>query len=188
MQADIENLIFENFMKNLPFEGWTQENLKLSSKQAKQPADFGELLFLNGVDDVFKKYTDHLLQSLTAGNAHGTTAKIKAALHSLFKELAKNRIATTKTVTYLLHPWNIEKFIKFNWCIADYIWTEVVCDTSTDFNYYTKRTLLAMVVKSSLLYYISDDSFEHSDTIDFIDRKLNDVLRIGKFVSSFCNV
>jgi ubiquinone biosynthesis protein COQ9 len=63
---------------------------------------------------------------------------------------------------------------------VDAIW-HAAGDTSADFAWYTKRGILAGVYSSTLLYWLRDVSDEDADTFAFLDRRLGDVARIGKF-------
>ena len=44
-----------------------------------------------------------------------------------------------------------------------------------------KRIILSGVYTSTLLFWINDESNELKNTEDFLDRRLKDVLKIGKF-------
>jgi ubiquinone biosynthesis protein COQ9 len=54
-------------------------------------------------------------------------------------------------------------------------------DTSTDFNFYTKRAILAGVYSSTLLRWFTDDSEDEKPTFEFLDRRIEDVMRFEKF-------
>ena len=56
-------------------------------------------------------------------------------------------------------------------------------DTSTDFNFYTKRATLAGVYSSTLLYWLNDRSPGSEATWGFLDRRIDDVMRIEKLKS-----
>ena len=73
---------------------------------------------------------------------------------------------------------------KLAWRTVDSIWTNIAMDKSTDFNYYTKRGLLLCVYNLASLYWISDESVDFADTKDFIVRRLDDTVTIGKKVKS----
>ena len=60
------------------------------------------------------------------------------------------------------------------------IW-EILGDTSTDVNWYTKRAILAGVYSSVLLFWLGDDSYESADTWEFLDRRINNVMQIETF-------
>ncbi|MGH6948453.1 MAG: COQ9 family protein, partial [Kiloniellales bacterium] len=52
-------------------------------------------------------------------------------------------------------------------------------DTATDYNYYSKRLLLAGVMSATLLVWLDDRSESHATTWRFLDRRLDEVIAIG---------
>lgn len=65
--------------------------------------------------------------------------------------------------------------------ITDDVW-HAAGDQSTDYNWYTKRGLLAGVYTATELYMLTDYSPEFADTWDVLDRRLRDVMNIGKLL------
>ncbi len=47
-------------------------------------------------------------------------------------------------------------------------------------NWYSKRALAASVYAATELYMLTDRSFAHADTWAFLDRRLEDVMMLGK--------
>ena len=70
--------------------------------------------------------------------------------------------------------------------VSDEIW-HLSGDTSTDFNYYTKRIILMNVYSASFFYFLRDNSAEYSKTKDFIDKQISYVLKFGKLKSNLLN-
>ncbi|MBM3515680.1 MAG: COQ9 family protein, partial [Alphaproteobacteria bacterium] len=62
---------------------------------------------------------------------------------------------------------------------VDAIW-RAVGDKSIDFNFYTKRALLAAVYGSTLLYWLDDRSNNCANTWAFLDRRIADVMKVPK--------
>ena len=60
---------------------------------------------------------------------------------------------------------------------VDLIWY-AVGDKSADFNFYTKRALLAGVISATSLFWINDESEDSVDSWQFLDRRIADVLKI----------
>jgi ubiquinone biosynthesis protein COQ9 len=54
-------------------------------------------------------------------------------------------------------------------------------DTSTDFNFYTKRGILAGVYSSTLMRWFSDDSADEKATTDFLAARIDNVMQFEKF-------
>jgi ubiquinone biosynthesis protein COQ9 len=53
-------------------------------------------------------------------------------------------------------------------------------DTSTDYNHYTKRLMLGGVYASTLLVWLDDASEGFIETRSFLDRRIDDVMKIEK--------
>ncbi|MDG2285457.1 MAG: COQ9 family protein, partial [Alphaproteobacteria bacterium] len=62
---------------------------------------------------------------------------------------------------------------------VDAIW-RVAGDATTDFNFYTKRCLLAAVLSSTTLFWLDDGSDGHSRTWEFLDRRIAGIMAIPK--------
>jgi ubiquinone biosynthesis protein COQ9 len=62
--------------------------------------------------------------------------------------------------------------------LSDEIWY-LAGDTSVDASWYTKRASLAALYASSELFMTTDTSKDFKDTEDFVDRRLEDVQKIG---------
>lgn len=65
------------------------------------------------------------------------------------------------------------------WQSADHIW-QWTGDSSTDYNYYTKRGLLSAVILSTTLYWVNDTSEKKEKTKAFLNRRIENVLTLGK--------
>ena len=70
--------------------------------------------------------------------------------------------------------------------VSDEIW-HLSGDTSTDFNYYSKRIILMNVYFASFVYFLNDNSVEYAKTKDFIDKQISYVLKFGKLKSNLSN-
>ncbi len=89
------------------------------------------------------------------------------------------REAVRAALTFLaLPPRNIH-LPKCVWATADKIW-RAAGDTATDYNHYTKRILLSGVLSATTLYWLNDDSAKKEKTWAFLDRRIDNVLKIGQ--------
>lgn len=87
--------------------------------------------------------------------------------------------ALRRAAAYLINPLNVGFTLRAQFSAADAIWREAG-DTSTDFNYYSKRTLAGGIYAASLFYYLDDTSENHQETRNFIDRRIDNVMSIEK--------
>jgi ubiquinone biosynthesis protein COQ9 len=65
------------------------------------------------------------------------------------------------------------------WRTVDAIWY-AAGDTATDFNYYTKRALLAGVYGATLLHWLDDRSEDSTATWAFLDRRIAEALGVPR--------
>ena len=139
------------------------------------------LLFPGGIKEFvseLEKFYDSLLQ----------TPKNHTRIRDRIKNLILQRICINdliykdlllKLEDFYTTPSNCDLFLKTTWNTANSMWC-VIGDESTDFNYYTKRTILSAVYKSTLCYYLRDHSENSQDTLEFLDKAIDKVMLIGK--------
>ena len=75
-------------------------------------------------------------------------------------------------------PTHVGTMLKQRAQLVDDIW-HACGDTATDYNWYTKRGLLAAVYAATELFMITDYSPGYADTWQSLDRRLADVKRFG---------
>ncbi|HCM84019.1 MAG TPA: COQ9 family protein [Rhodospirillaceae bacterium] len=71
--------------------------------------------------------------------------------------------------------------------LCDAIWYEAG-DHSTDFNYYTKRGLLALVLGSTVVYWLQDESDDFERTEEFLEARIENAMQAGKIAGSVKNL
>ena len=76
-------------------------------------------------------------------------------------------------------PFNAPLAMRLLYRTVDAMWY-AAGDTSTDFNFYTKRATLAGVYSSTLLYWLNDRSPGSEATWGFLDRRIDDVMKFEK--------
>ena len=94
-------------------------------------------------------------------------------------DAAGDREVVRRGTTLFSLPQNAAQGARLVWETADAIWT-ALGDTSDDVNWYTKRMTLSGVYSATVLYWLGDDSPDHADTWAFLDRRIEDVMRIEK--------
>ena len=60
-------------------------------------------------------------------------------------------------------------------------------DTSVDYNYYTKRTILAGIYAATLAVFADDKSDDFADTRAFLDRRIDGIMRFEKAKAKWLN-
>ena len=171
-------------LKHVPQRGWTMDALRQGLRDTgADPAD-AELLFPGRVADLIESYID-LADRRMAEEAERrglgalrTGARVRA-LVALRLELARpHKEAVRRATAILALPRNARLAARCTARTADAIW-HAAGDRAADFNWYTKRALLAGVYGATLLYWLRDASVGDTGTLAFLDRRLADTARIG---------
>ena len=63
---------------------------------------------------------------------------------------------------------------------VDAIW-RAAGDASSDYNWYTKRAILASVYTATVLYWLGDADPRAHATWEFLDRRIEGIMRFEKF-------
>ena len=180
-----KSLILIEFLKNAPFEGWSERNLANASVANGFDPNYAKLLFPGGLKDLNSYFNDNLNNQMTE---IFLKEKLELKISEKIAHLLEIRFSLYQPIKesirclfqYYLMPQHILEAQSSAWKACDQIWY-LAGDKSTDFNYYSKRALLETVYSSSLLYYLSDESKNFTDTKAFIRRRIQAVLKIGKW-------
>jgi ubiquinone biosynthesis protein COQ9 len=100
--------------------------------------------------------------------------KIQAGVKAWFLAVAPYKSAAM----LILRRVPPHKALKYLWISADRLWW-AAGDNATDFNHYSKRTLLSGVMASTMVYWLNDNSAHHEKTWDFLQNRIEDIMKIG---------
>ena len=87
--------------------------------------------------------------------------------------------ALRRALAIMAMPQNAAHSLKLGWRSADAMW-RLAGDTATDLNYYTKRATLGALYAATLLVFVDDRSEGKAETLAFLDRRIDDVMRFEK--------
>ena len=143
--------------------------------------------FPNGLNDLVYAFADwadaQMIFSLEKQGVDDLKirARIFEGVKARLQALEPHKAAFKASTKYLMHPRHIFDLKRIGWTTADKLWW-CAGDTATDYNHYTKRILLSGVFASTTLYWLRDSSDNHEKTWDFLEHRINNVLKIGKFM------
>lgn len=172
-------------MAHVPFDGWSKASLDNAAADVGVTPEFAELAYPGGIEEIlrdFFKMGDTLLaaklstidfESMKIRDRITLCVKTKLEINSMHREVVRRTVPTS------LMPQNASIATQALWDTCDLIW-RAIGDTSTDHNWYTKRATLAGVYSSVLLYWLADESENFTDTDGFLDRRIEDVMKIEK--------
>jgi ubiquinone biosynthesis protein COQ9 len=141
-------------------------------------------LFPRGGDDLLaqlERWADRRMLAqveLDALAAMRIRERIGTLVRARLEALAPHREAMRRAVAARLLPGNAMAGCASLWRTVDLMWS-VAGDKADDYNYYTKRSLLAAVWTSTFLFWLEDRSDGMRDSWAFLDRRIGDVMQIG---------
>ena len=172
-------------LPHVAFEGWSDRALRAGVADAGLAPEQGALTFSGGALEMIEhwsRYGDRrMLEAIQGVDAAAMPVRqrIAAAVRFRFEVNVPYREVVRRTMSFLALPPNTPQAITSTWGTVDAIW--YACgDTSTDLSFYSKRATLAAVYGATVLYWLDDSSEEFADTWEFLDRRIDDVLRIPK--------
>ena len=184
-----EQQILDSVLSHVPQEGWTVQAFALGLGTCGMAASEARKLAPQGIADVVELFhisIDETMQAQIRAKrnfpALRVREKVAFAVRARLEAIKTNREAMRRLIVWSLLPRNISRASKHLWQAADAIWI-AAGDTSTDYNHYTKRVLLSAIMKSTLSFWLNDTSPDSYETWAFLDRRINDVMKIGKSFS-----
>jgi len=171
--------------ENAVFDGWSRAAVDSAAGQLGIDPVQARLAMPKsqaGMVDLYIQEVDRALEAHFTPERLGGM-KIREKIRSLvWKRLeiqAPAREAIRRALAILAMPQNLPLALRISWRTADIMW-RIAGDTSTDFNHYTKRMTLGAVYGSTLLVWLDDQSEGWMETAAFLDRRIDDVMKIEK--------
>ena len=105
--------------------------------------------------------------------------RIATAVMVRLRQQAPEREAIRRAVAVYALPWNIAAATRALYDTVDAIW-RAAGDISTDYNFYTKRLLLAKVYTTTRTVWLGDMTEDLHETEAFLRRRIENVMQIEK--------
>jgi ubiquinone biosynthesis protein COQ9 len=171
--------------ENAVFDGWTRQAVDSAAAQLGIDPVKARLAMPKSqaaMIDLYIQEIDRALEAwFTPERLSGLKIrdKIRALVWRRLEIMAPAREAVRRALSILAMPQNIALALRISWRSVDAMW-RIAGDTSTDFNHYTKRMTLAAVYGSTMLVWLDDRSEDLSETASFLDRRIDDAMKIEK--------
>ena len=183
------NKILQAVLTEVPFDGWTDSAYERGLKKAEVARGEADLLFPQGVRDLIELFGETADQAMLAKikaepgfQRFRVRDKIMFAVKARLEFLTPHREAVRRMmIWYALLPHLVLGLKRLSKTV-DLIWVEAG-DVYTDFNYYTKRVLLAGIVKATMVVWLDDETSGCQASWDFLERRISEVLKFGKTIS-----
>jgi ubiquinone biosynthesis protein COQ9 len=167
-------------------DGFTDSLLKHASSESGLSKTETARLFPDGPSsliDVFFASVDSEMDKRLA-KAKLPSLKIREriikAVETRLDIVRPNKDAARRASAYLTLPPHAALGARLLYRSVDAMW-RAAGDTSTDFNFYTKRAILAGVYTSTLVRWFNDDSEDESVTREFLAARIENVMQFEKF-------
>jgi ubiquinone biosynthesis protein COQ9 len=183
-ERDLKDGLVMAMLPDVVFDGWSRTALHAAARRLGMPEAEAETLFPRAAADMVAQFSDWADRRMLASAAEGLEAmKVRDRIATLVRArlavLEPHREAVRRGLSVLALPQNAALGMKLLYHTVDSAWY-AAGDTATDWNFYTKRGLLAGVVAATTLYWLDDRSPDSADTHAFLDRRIGDAMRIPK--------
>jgi ubiquinone biosynthesis protein COQ9 len=179
--------VLDAALMHVPFDGWSEATLRAAIAQSGVAPGLARALFPRGAVDLALAYHRRgdaaMVARLKAADLGAMRFRDRITQAVRWRLEGADREAVRRGTTLFALPMHAADGAKAIWGTADAIWT-ALGDTSRDLNWYTKRATLSGVYASTVLYWLGDDSLGAQATWEFLDRRIEDVMRIEKAKAS----
>ncbi len=187
---EIRSLLAPGIAANAAFDGWSDAARDMAADAAGIDRDVAALAFEEGpvdmIDAWFADIDFAMLESVPPERL--STMKIRARIAALvearLQATAADRESLRRALAILALPQNLTKAGRLGWRTVDTIW-RAAGDVATDYNHYTKRTILLGVYAATVTVFLDDDSEGFAETRAFLSRRINGIMRFETAKSGF---
>lgn len=172
-------------LPHVPFDGWSRRAMRHAARDAGLDQAAADRAFPYGAADMvaaFSQLADrHMIGVLEQRElaAMKVRQRISVGVRTRLEEWTPHREAVRRGIAVFALPQNTGTAVRCLYDTVDAIWY-AAGDTATDWNFFSKRALLAGVYSATALYWLDDRSERTADSWAFLDRRIDDVMRIPK--------
>ncbi|MEO9462472.1 MAG: COQ9 family protein [Marinomonas sp.] len=167
------------------FDGWNDTALTAAAEMAGADVDVARLAYPGGAMDMISAWVEHVDAAMVTAFPPERIAAMK--IRERIRALVAFRLeaiegldeALRRARSVMAMPQNARVSLKMGWHSADLMW-RLAGDTATDYNHYTKRTILAGIYAATLAVFVDDDTPDKAKTYAFLDRRIDGVMKFEK--------
>ena len=174
------------------FDGWTATAVEQAAKDFVADPDVAKLAFPGGAMDMIDAWIASVDLRMAEALPQDVLARmpIRERIRSLVQfrldAIAGQEEALKRATAIMAMPQNAAQALKTGWRSADLMW-RLAGDTATDYNHYTKRTILAGIYGATLAVFADDASDGKEKTRAFLDRRIEGVMKFEKVKAKWLN-
>ncbi|XP_066100325.1 ubiquinone biosynthesis protein COQ9, mitochondrial [Saccopteryx bilineata] len=192
-EEQLQHRILTAALEFVPAHGWTAEaiaegaqSLGLSSAAAGMFGNDGSELILHFVTQCNARLAQVLeeeqkLVQLNQAEKKKTDQFLRDAVETRLRMLIPYIEHWPRALSILMLPHNIPTSLSLLTSMVDDMW-HYAGDQSTDFNWYSRRAVLAGIYNTTELVMMQDSSPDFEDTWRFLENRINDAMNMGHTV------
>ena len=167
------------------FDGWSEAAVRDAAVTVGVDPDAALFAFSGGAMDMIEAWVRSIDAAMQAALPAEQIAalKIRERIRTLVQfrldAIAHQKEALRRALSIMAMPQNAARALAIGWHSADAMW-RLAGDTATDYNHYTKRMMLGSIYAATLAVYVNDTSEGHGDTRDFLDRRIEGIMKFEK--------
>lgn len=187
---EIRDRLATGIAANAAFDGWGDAARDMAADAARIDRDVAALAFPRGAVDMIDAWFAAIDAEMAAALPATVlaTMKIRARIAALVEAridaVAPYRESLRRALAILALPQNVAHAAKLGWRSVDGMW-RAAGDTATDYNHYTKRTILLGVYGATMTVLLDDDSEGQADTRAFLARRIDGIMAFEKAKAGF---
>lgn len=174
------------------FDGWSDAAIVSAAEQMGADPDVAKLAFSGGAMDMIGAWIEAVDLRMAAELPAEKLAempireRIRSLVQSRLDSIDGQEEALKRATAIMAMPQHVAAAAKRSWKSADTMW-RLAGDTATDYNHYTKRTILAGIYGSTLAVFADDTSEGKARTKEFLERRIEGVMKFEKVKAKWLN-
>jgi ubiquinone biosynthesis protein COQ9 len=172
-------------LQHAAFDGWSQASFKTACDDVGISAGEAQIACPRKEIDLITVWSKNLdtaaAQKIIKADLPNMKIRerVSFGVISRLEVIGENEEAARRARARLMLPDAASDGPQLLWATADMIW-RAIGDTSTDVNFYSKRTILSAVYGSTLASWLNEDAREKPDARAFLDRRIQNVMDFEK--------
>ena len=184
-RQELKDKLLEASLPHIIFDGWSMKSLQAATSDLGIKEGMVYTVFVDPESELVEHFSDWADRRMIARldkldlESMKVRERIIIAVRIRLEELSGQEEALRRSI--------FKSSPRYLYKTVDLIWRRAG-DKAVDFNFYSKRALLATVLSSTTLYWLDDKSEDHTETWEFLDRRISDVMKIPKVKANLKNM
>ncbi|MGB7406950.1 MAG: COQ9 family protein [Pontixanthobacter sp.] len=174
------------------FDGWTYDAVEAAAEMEGVDTDVARLAFPGGAMDMIGAWIEAVDAQMALECPRDRLGQMP--IRERIRVLVQCRLdaidgleeALKRATAIMAMPQNLPATARRSWKSADLMW-RLTGDTATDYNHYTKRTILGGIYAATLAIFADDTSEGKARTKEFLDRRIEGVMKFEKTKAKWLN-